>query len=305
MRLAILLLGWALALPLQAATASDWLARVAPALRTLDYRGTVVVVADGRVETLRVLHRNDGDRERERLVALSGPPREVVRDGDRVLCIGLGEGAAGFAVAGGWSPAPRLGGAAGLASYRTRLGGRGRVAGHRAQVVEVEAGDAWRFGYRLWLEQGSGLPLRVDLLGPDGRAIEQVAFTELELGVAPGDEELAPGHPAATRVAAEAAPPSPRGEPRWRVASPPPGFELRSASAIPGGMHLVYDDGLATVSVYVERAGPGLRGSASRRSGALHARTYWTGGWRVMALGKVPAATVDHFARNLRADGDG
>lgn len=305
MRLAGLLLLWLLAAPLHAATAEAWLGKVAQALKTLDYRGTVVVVADGRVETLRVLHRYDGGRERERLVALSGPPREVVRDGDRITCIGLGDAAA-FAVAGGWTPARALGEAAGLRGYAARLGGRGRVAGHAAQVVDVAAADGWRYGYRLWLEQGTGLPLRVDLIGHDGRAIEQVAFTELELGVAPADEELAASGPAtATPVPAAPAADPVRAARGWRVASPPPGFELRGASAIPGGLHLVYGDGLATVSVYVERAGPGLRGSASRRSGALSARTYWTDGWRVMAMGKVPAATVDHFARNLRAGADG
>ena len=67
MRLAGLLLLWLLAAPLHAATAEAWLGKVAQALKTLDYRGTVVVVADGRVETLRVLHRYDGGRERERM----------------------------------------------------------------------------------------------------------------------------------------------------------------------------------------------------------------------------------------------
>ena len=63
---------------LAATDAAAWLARVGPALRGLDYHGTLVVVANGRVDTLRVHHRVDGGRERERLVALGWQPDTVL-----------------------------------------------------------------------------------------------------------------------------------------------------------------------------------------------------------------------------------
>jgi hypothetical protein len=32
----------------------------------------------------------------------------------------------------------------------------------------------------------------------------------------------------------------------------------------------------------------------------VNAQSVWRGGRRVLAIGKVPAATVDHFARNVQ-----
>lgn len=288
---------------LAAADAAGWLARVGPALRGLDYQGTLVVVAEGRVDTLRVFHRVDAGRERERLVALSGPPREVIRDGGRVMCIGTGDAPVAYDMgqAGRWSQALAVSEAAGLAGYRARLGSRGRVAGHAVQRVEVLATDAWRYGYRLWLETRTGLPLRVDLLDGEGKSIEQVAFTDISLDHRPSDADLAPSASAEL----EKVSPLPAGAARprgWQVPVPPAGFRLRAARPLAeGGVHLLYSDGLASVSVYVERVGGNLRGEARRQRGAVHARAFWLDGWQVLAIGKVPAATVDRFARTVRA----
>ncbi len=296
--LALLLVGSA---PLHAADVEDWLAKIAPALRGLDYQGTVVYVAGGRIETMKVYHRVDGDRERERLVAVNGPPREVVRDGERVVCIGTATGGATYGAdgSGRWSGALALSQAAALRGYRATLGRAARVAGHDARVVDVPARDGWRYGYRLWLETRTGLPLRVDLLDAKGTAIEQVAFTELQL-VRPSEADL---QPSAGARPLRAPPPSGRSvaAPRWHVPAPPPGFELRAARAAGDGVQLLYGDGLASVSVYVERAAGGVRGASTARRGAVNARSYWVDGWRVLAIGKVPLATVDRFARTVRA----
>jgi sigma-E factor negative regulatory protein RseB len=291
----------AVAAPLHAADVDAWLARIGPALRGLDYEGTLVYSAGGRLETMRVYHREDGGRERERLVAVSGAPREVVRDGDRVMCIGTSAGAVAYADddAGRWSGALALSRAARLRGYRAALADTGRVAGHAAQVIEIRARDDWRYGHRLWLAVDSGLPLRVDLLDAAGRTIEQVAFAELRL-VEPADADLRPS-PGARPVAMSPAPVARTSGARWHVPVPPPGFALRATRETADGVQLLYSDGLASVSVYVERAGDGVRGATTSRRGSVHARAYWVDGWRVLAIGKVPLATVDRFARTVRA----
>lgn len=308
MRSGILALLLSLCGPLYAAVdAEAWLARIAPALRQLDYQGTLVYVAGGRVETLRVFHRLDGDRERERLVAISGPPREVIRDGAKVMCIGTGDAPVAYDLnqAGRWSQALAVSEAFRLQGYRATLAGEGRVAGHAAQVVDVAAADGWRYGYRLWLERDSGLPLRVDLVGHDGGTIEQIAFTELQLGKRPSDADLAPSDRRGLNPLTPL-PPAGRNAPGWQVPSPPPGFTLRAARFQPDGVQLLYSDGLASVSVYVERAPHGQLGGSRSQRGAVHARSFWLDGWHVLAIGKVPAATVERFARDVRAvDGDG
>jgi len=307
-RVAWLALLLALAAPLQAAVdAGNWLARIGPALRGLDYQGTLVYVAGGRMETVRVFHRRDGERERERLVTLGGAPREVIRDGGKVMCLGGGEGPLAFDVGTHvrWSPALALSEAGELTGYRVRLAGPGRVAGHAAQRIEIVASDAWRYGYRLWLERSTGLPLRVDLVDGQGATVEQVAFTELALGQRPSDADLAPS----SSVGLVSVSPLAAGRPAtpdWHVPSPPPGFVLRSARRDAEGLQLLYSDGLASVSVYVEPDDPRRLGASSSRRGAIHAYSYRLDGWHVLAIGKVPAATVAHLARTVHAgDADG
>ena len=287
--------------------ASDWLERIGPALVELDYQGRLVMVSGASMETVDVFHDYEDGRERMRLVTQTGPHREVIRNDKMVMCIGTGQEPVAYDLsqAGRWSPALALSKALRLPGYRATLGGEGRVAGRKAQLVDVVATDGWRYGYRLWIDRDSGLPLRVDLLDEQGHAVEQVAFTELELGVRPSDAELRPSAGGAlsrveTLVSAGGAVPA------WQVPAPPEGFELRAARYRGDGVHLLYSDGLASVSVSVEKAEAGLRGSRASQRGAVNARSYWLDGWHVMAIGKVPAATVDRFARTLRAvDGDG
>lgn len=283
--------------PLQAGDVEAWLAKVAPALRDLDYQGTLVYLADGRTEAMQVFHRNDGGRERERLVSVSGPHREVVRDGDRVTCIGTGDTPAAYGREGGrWSPALALSEAIRLKVYRAQVAGSGRIAGHAARRIDIGAADGWRYGYRLWLAEDSGLPLRVDLLDGAGAVVEQVAFTDLRFA-RPRDIDLL-----ASRPALPSRPPPPEvaaPAPGWQVASPPPGFRLRASRQHGAGVQLLYSDGLASVSVYVEPAGAGVSGVSSSRRGAVNARSTWADGWHVLAIGKVPPETVDRFARGL------
>ena len=62
-------------------------------------------------------------------------------------------------------------------------------------------------------------------------------------------------------------------------------------------MQLLYSDGLAGVSVYIEPVAQKLRGESAARRGAVNVHSIWQDGRRVVAIGKVPAATVELFAR--------
>ena len=236
------------------------------------------------------------------MVTLSGPRRELVRDDQRVVLVGAD---ASSAVAydsnsgGRWNPVERFADAARLEGYGARLGGTERVAGYAAQVVELSAKDGWRYGYRLWLEKKSGLPLRLALLDGNGHALEQVAFTALELGRVPAPADLRPSAPDSLQRV-QTLDPGTAADPGWRAAAPPPGYTLRSARRLGPAVQLLYGDGLASVSVYIEPSPPGASGQSAARAGAVNALSVWRGGHRVMAIGKVPAATVEQFARHVQ-----
>ena len=64
--------------------ARDWLDRMSRAVDELNYRGTFVHVLDGTAETLHIVHRSADGQSGERILSLDGAGREIVRQGARV-----------------------------------------------------------------------------------------------------------------------------------------------------------------------------------------------------------------------------
>ena len=281
--------------------ASDWLDRIGPALAEQDYQGTLVTVSGASIETLGVFHAFDDGRERMRLVTLTGPRREVIRDDKMVMCIGTGIDSVAYdaGTSSRWNPAGRFAQAGKLPNYRAKLGNAGRVAARDCQVVDLQPKDAWRYGYRLWLDHETGLPLRIALIGDAGRPLEQMAFTELQTGIKPNAEDLRPSTSQGLRRV-QTLMNGKQADPAWRINAPPPGFSLRGGRRLGDSVQLLYSDGLASVSVYIEPVAAGQHGESAMRRGAVNVHSVWRDGRRVVAIGKVPAATVDYFARNAR-----
>lgn len=289
----------ALTAPALAQDAEQWLERMAQALAATDYQGTLVYVEGGRIETLRVFH--SAREDRERIVALTGQPREVVRDGATVTCIGTAPAPLVFdnGSLSGLRPVADAARQGRLSDYVVRMGPRDeRIAGRETVAVELLPRDSYRYGFRLWLDAGTGLPLRVSLLGGNGEALEQLAFTEIELGRVPAAADLRPSAAGQTTTIRA---PQTRSDAAgaWRVADPPPGFTLRRHQISAEGEHLVFSDGLSSVSVYIEPLGATPAREATTRAGAVHARALRMGGHRVFVIGKVPAGTVERFARSV------
>jgi len=285
--------------------AGDWLERIGPALAQQDYQGTLVTVSGNSMDTLAVYHAWDHGRERMRLVALTGPKREVIRSEGMVMCIGTGLGAAGYDgdSAGRWNPAQKFAGAGKLPNYSAILGTKkGRVAARDCQVVDLQPKDQWRYGYRLWLDHDTGLPLRIALLDEGGRPLEQMAFTELRASK-PSDADLQPSTTEGLRRVQTLQVNRVAADPRWRVEPPPAGFTLRGGRRLGDSVQLLYGDGLASVSVYIEPVAGAQQGETRARRGAVNVHTSFGNGRRIVAIGKVPAATVTYFARHVVPEG--
>jgi sigma-E factor negative regulatory protein RseB len=93
--------------------------------------------------------------------------------------------------------------------------------------------------------------------------------------------------------------------PRWQPAKLPPGFHLASHSHKTGtdGVyeHMVYSDGLAAVSVYVEQqdAGGAEVKPGVSQLGTNNAYTRKQGGLQITVIGEVPAITVQAIANEM------
>lgn len=270
---------------------AELLERMSRSLQSLEYGGVFVYVHEGRVDAVQVTRTQSPYGPVDRLVTLSGDRREVVRERGELRCLtpgGTVTASAGerFALL---APDPAAVGRL-QESYRFTIAGRDRIAGYDATVIDATPVDALRYAYRLWLERASGMLLASMLREPGGGPVEQLAFTSLRLresGLVPLDEAAAP------------APAAPIG---WQVADLPPGFRLIARPAAPeGSQHLLFSDGLASVSVYIEPRGGGLLGAARR--GATHAYGRALDDAHVVVVGDLPAATVARIAASVRRDG--
>ncbi len=300
MRRGLLLL---LALPslLLAEDAREHLERMSSAARELNYTGTFVYLSEGRLQGMRILHDVDGQgRERERIIALSGPTLESIRHDDEVTRIG-----ATRVSATAQAPIQPPKTVARFADfYRIELGEDDRVAGREARHIRILPRDHERYARHYWVDADSGLLLRAELHDGDGRVVEQMMFSELRLLEGPLDDENfdndgMPGVSVSHRRHAAAAAPSP-----WRVGALPDGFSLEGLHPRAHGEdpkrieHRVYGDGLASISVFIERDEQGGWQGASR-VGALNGYVSRHDGHRIVVLGEVPAATVRRIAESV------
>jgi len=280
-----------------------WLERMTRTLASASYVGEFQLDGHGYSEQMRIVHCVRNGRVSERLVSLSGPGRELVRDGDEVTA---------------YLPDKRLavierrpardGLLDGLPRYGSELERwydvqletkTPELNGRPAAVVTVQPRDGYRFGHRLWIDEATGMPVRTELLDPSGAVVERLRFTRLELRDNIPESSLQPGvDKSRFRWVRQAAQTS--GETTaWAVRQPPPGFRLSASSVrdiagVPAPVsQLVLSDGLASVSVFIHApvAGQQLSRGAGR-AGAASTFSDVVAGQQVTAVGEVPPQTL-------------
>src|SRR5258708_31521781 len=146
-------------------------------------------------------------------------------------------------------------------------------------VMVVNAGVRFGFGSRLWLEEKTAMPLKTQLCDSRGTVLEQIFFARLDMPESIPDSDLAPTVRTEGMRWVRQGPSCDAASPAlaaYRASELPPGFRLTVAGAqtiggatVPAS-HLVYSDGLATVSVFIEAQQADARpaGSGAGNGGA-------------------------------------
>ncbi|MBC3349260.1 MucB/RseB C-terminal domain-containing protein [Pseudomonas sp. SWRI196] len=302
----LLLGGWCV-IPAYAGEAQDWLNRLSQAEQQQSFQGTFVYERNGSFSTHNIWHRVQDGKVRERLLQLDGSAQEVLRIDGRTQCV------SGSLVAGvGNTPE---GTARALDPqklknwYDLAVIGKSRVAGRPAVIVALTPKDQHRYGFELHLDRETGLPLKSLLLNDKGQLLERFQFTRLNI-TAPSDGDLQAT--AECKVIAQTPAKSAMAKTAWRSDWLPPGFELTNS-----GMRkdpqtnvqvnsLMYDDGLARFSVFLEplngatvtdtRTQLGPTAAVSRRL------TTPQGEMMVTVVGEIPIGTAERIALSMRSD---
>jgi sigma-E factor negative regulatory protein RseB len=336
-RMSWLTLFWVAALPVhfahaQAALSSGdtqvekrdtkaWLQRIHAAAGKRTYQGTVIVSSGGSVASSRISHYCDGRDQFERIDALDGQARHVVRHNEKVHTIWPQRRIAMVEQRDQLSSFPGLlqaGGERVPDHYDLRAVGQERVAGREADVLSIRPKDHHRYGYRLWADAATGLLLRAEVLGERGAVLESSAFSDVTIGAHPPlDSMMQPIrklddyrvlHPKSVPTQLEAE--------GWHLEPKVPGFRMVScvkrpvdgplrtqspaAAQEPQLVQAVYSDGLTYVSVFiepynVERHPRPVNAAIGATQTLMHRQG---DGW-VTLMGDVPAATLRLFSEAL------
>lgn len=198
--------------------------------------------------------------------------------------------------------------------YDVREVTRMRFNRRDTHLITISPKDDYRYGYRLWIDDSTAMPLKSQLCDARGNLIEQIVFANLTLSAHIPDSAFKPevstegfqwlrsdptGAPDTTPVT------------EWSAQKLPPGFRmlLRRLQTLPGAPgrvdHLVFSDGLASVSVFIEvrRVGPEqARLSQSATVGSSSAFSIVVDGHKITAVGEVPPETVRFIASQVKAE---
>jgi sigma-E factor negative regulatory protein RseB len=288
----------------------EWLSNMRDAMVSLDYRGLVAYLKDGKVNTMEFVHSVSNGVEHERLTSLNSPMREIVRDGDLVrfffpetksvvtervpsnhsFLVDLPESFAGL-----------------CDYYAFLVGEQAHVAQRRAQIIDIVPVDDYRYRRKIWIDTASHLPLRFELLDENNRPIEQMVFTSLEVSAQAPSRGVGP--------AAESGTYSEQSSKReimpieamdWSLDGVPVGFRISGYSRIQHPPlkhpieHILLSDGLSSVSIYVDELKEEPFLEKLKNIGAVNAYTRKIDGFVVTVMGEVPAKTVHMIANGLR-----
>jgi sigma-E factor negative regulatory protein RseB len=174
-------------------------------------------------------------------------------------------------------------------------------------MLAIRPHDRFRYGHRIWLDEETSFPLKTEMVGVDGELIEQIKFADISLGDGISKDALSPSmslenfswysepaHYESVDIDTD-----------WECTDLPSGFRATSTKTekIPGAeapvTHIVYSDGMATVSVFVAEKNDAQIAEKSR-VGASNSYSIQQGDFQITVVGEVPAATIQRIATSMR-----
>jgi sigma-E factor negative regulatory protein RseB len=310
--LAALLLALASSAGWADADALSWLQRIHTATEKLSYSGTFVYRSGDQTETSRIIHIVGRSGARERLETMDGQRREIVRSGDEVKCYLPDSMTVKVDKQTDHMAFPKLlpENLQGISEhYEVSKGGIERIAGYDCQAIVLEPRDKMRYGHRLWADTSTGMLLKSQTVDEKNEVVEQFAFTQIAIGGKIDQTQLKSKFMAKSRgwhVENSGAVATSLAASGWTIKPELPGFrKVTEMKRTQGGSsevgHVVYSDGLAAVSVFIEPLAkkaslppPGLS-----RQGAINIYSRQLDNHLVTVVGEAPAESVMKLAESV------
>lgn len=270
---------------------------------------SLIKVRQGNIEPMRFSHAVLDKSEISHLIYLNGRPSEYFKRGDQISFFEAGHNPytlTGARMPGLWSAFLDMNLERVFESYDPVVTGRNRVAGMPVQVVRLAPKESTKYGFVVWLEQSSGLLLRLDLIDENGALVEQYMGVDLRVSPEPSGwlKSLAQGKlPRAVTVAQ--AYQAPQLELGWAPSWLPKGFSIMSTDRHPlVGTDQIVDymmisDGLVDVSIYLSAAEAPMGDELVRQGATSLLRMLNDHKVEVTVVGEVPVSTAQRIAESL------
>ena len=288
--------------------AEPWLERLATSLQTLNFSTSFVVVKNNQAEPYHWFHGVDENgNELEVLSLLNGPRRDVLRKHNIVSYIE--PESPPYSVSSqqitGPIPAVLREGVTQLAqTYDFISVGRSRVLGRPAQLIRIVSKDVYRYGHWLWLDQKTGMLLKLALANRTGQLLEQIQFTHLDI-----TDDLSESLMQLQQTTLPTVIEIPEGYQeqvlQWQVKWLPEGFtrlnanrHRMSATKTPVEF-MLFNDGLGDVSVYVSQSEERQRATDYVMDGATVVLNQVVNNFEISVVGKIPAKTAKAIADSV------
>jgi sigma-E factor negative regulatory protein RseB len=289
--------------------AQAWLAKMSNAVKSLNYTVSFVLLVPGS-DSQPYLWRhgvNEDGLEMEQLNLLNGPGREVVRIGNKVSYFepNVPPYSLYSSIINGPLPSEFLQQPEKVMSgYEFIMVGRSRIAGRASQQIRIISKDKSRFGLNVWLDQETGLLLKMNMLGQNAQLLEQIQVTDLQITKEPA--------PFFAKIEPEILPevvsfsPNTEFSSEWTIGYIPKGMVIvkRDFLRLSGSgvvvEYIMLSDGLIDVSIYLQERDNNT--PHSNLVGTVQSDTLLTiehGELNVTVIGRLPATTANAIAKSI------
>ncbi|MDF1762527.1 MAG: MucB/RseB C-terminal domain-containing protein, partial [Oleibacter sp.] len=293
-----------------------WLEKVARAANTTSFSGVYTYGIDSEWGSAHVEHRWYEGEAYRKTIYLTGYPRTMVHVGNITRCLHKGQHPANLShdVFHPIELALRQSGGELLENYRVTMDMTPlRIAGYNSFQMSILPKISDRYGYHVWLEENSGLPMRVDVLDEKNKLIRIYQFAEVTIGE---DIPLSlfnlegPGHfvslPVKDNEADSRSGSNLMISKHWQPAYLPSGFKAVSDPVVMEQNkrhHQRFSDGLSQFSLFVDRLDSGkpitLDQSMGPSSAAIRSTYKDEELYRIIVVGELPLTTASKIADSV------
>lgn len=275
------------------------------ASQSLSYEFAYINVSRLGIESLRYRHAVIGNKTYAQLLQMDDERREIVQRGNEISY--FEPGLEPFTMTGDhivdslpalvYADFQTLG-----ASYDFVPVGRMRMADQLCEMIRIVSRDGTQYGYMVWLDSETKLPLRIDLLDRDGETLEQ--YRVISFAVDQGVSKAMAGLETAQMPPVLAVPAGSQVKFNWQTGWLPAGMKqvAQNRRQLPSLNRPVesrlYSDGLFSFSVNVTMAD---KNSVPQqlRTGRRTVQTVVRNNAEITVVGELPPATAKRIADSI------